>query len=253
MPPDNRITSGAWVVTGQTPEVSVEKELADSLGVKPGDKLGFNIAGQEVTATVVGTRSVRWDTLAPNFFMVFAPGNLDAHPHTWLTSFYLPPEQKPALARLAKAFPGVTLLEVDMLLKQFQAILRQVTRAIEYVLLLALAAGFTVLFAAVRATLDERLHEDALLRTLGASRQLLRRAQWVEFSGLGFLSGVLAAASAELIAWVLYERVFALSYRFHWESWLVAPVIGALAVGLAGYWNTRAVVRNSPLRVLREL
>ncbi|BBA32594.1 uncharacterized protein sS8_0629 [Methylocaldum marinum] len=253
LPRDNRVVRGQWVNGADPLSVSVEAELAKGLGIEPGDKLTFNIAGQELAATVIGTRSVRWDTMTPNFFMIFSPGSLDAYPHTWLTSFYLPPDRKPVLGDLAKSFPSMTILEVDALLKQFQTILRQVTSAIEYVLLLALAAGFTVLFAAVRATLDERIYEDVLLRTMGASRRLLRNAQWVEFAALGFLAGVLASAISEVIAWILFSRVFDLTYRFHWETWLATPVLGALAIGLAGYLNTRSVVKNSPMRVLREL
>jgi putative ABC transport system permease protein len=253
-PPDNRIVAGEWWHGPSTaPAVSIEQELAKNLGVAPGDRLTFNIAGRDLVATVASLRSVRWDTMSPNFFMIFAPGVLDDQPHTWLTSFYLPPAAKPVLAKLAKAFPGVTLLEVDALLQQFQSILGQVTFAIEQVLLLALAAGFAVLFAAVRSTLDERIHEDTLLRAMGASRKLLRRAQWVEFSALGFLAGVLAALIAEAITWTLYSRVFGLAWRFHWEGWLATPLLGALAVGWAGYWNTRKVVKHSPARVLREL
>jgi len=253
LPPDNRVVRGTWVDGGGPLTVSVETELAERLGVEPEDKLTFNIAGQELIATVIGTRSVRWDTMTPNFFMIFSPGSLDSYPHTWLTSFYVPPDLKPVLGRLAKSFPSMTILEVDALLKQFQTILRQVTTAIEYVLLLALAAGFTVLFAAVRATLDERIYEDVLLRTMGASRRLLRNAQWVEFAALGFLAGILASAISEVISWILFSRVFDLAYRFHWEIWLATPVLGALVVGLAGYLNTRSVVKNSPMRVLREL
>lgn len=286
IPPDNRIVQGSWwkgermqadqsgisgpaspypghlskgerdqgdTAQGEMALVSVEKGLAESLGVEVGDQLGFNIGGQELVATVASLRTVRWDTMAPNFFMIFAPGTLDTYPHTWLTSFFLPPGQKPSLARMAKTFPSVTILEVDRLLQQFQSILQQVTRAIEFVLVLALAAGFTVLFAAVRATLDERIYEDVLLRTMGAGRKLLRRAQWVEFSALGFLAGILASAISEVITWILFSRVFDLAYRLHWEAWLVTPMLGALAVGLAGYWNTRTVVRDSPMRVLREL
>jgi putative ABC transport system permease protein len=253
LPRDNRIVRGRWVDAAPPGQVSVETELAKDLGVKPGDRLLFNVGGQDLAATVASTRSVRWDTMTPNFFMMFSPGTLESYPHNWLTSFYLPPGQKPALAKLAKSFPGVTILEVDTLLKQFQTILRQVTQAIEYMLMLALAAGFTVLFAAVRATLDERIYEDVLLRTLGASRRLLRQAQWVEFAALGFMAGLLASAIAEAITFILYSRVFDLAYRFHGEAWLITPVLGALAVGIAGYWNTRSVVRNSPMRVLREL
>lgn len=253
LPPGNRVVRGKWIEGSAPLSVSVEAELANSLGIEPGDKLTFNVAGEELVANVVGTRSVRWDTMTPNFFMIFSPGSLDRYPHTWLTSFYVPPERKPVLGNLAKAFPAMTILEVDALLKQFQNILRQVTGAIEYVLLLALAAGFTVLFAAVRATLDERIYEDVLLRTMGASRRLLRNAQWVEFAALGFLAGIVASAISEVIAWILFSRVFDLAYRFHWETWLATPVLGALVVGLAGYLNTRSVVKNSPMRVLREL
>lgn len=254
LPPDNRVVEGRWWNPGETGlKVSVEEKLAQDLGLKPGSRLTFNVAGQEWDADVVGTRSLRWDTMAPNFFMIFPPGSLDAYPHTWLTSFYLAPGQNGYLAQLAKSFPTMTLLEVDRLLEQFQAILRQVAQAIEYVLWLALAAGFTVLFAAVRATLDERIYEDVLMRTMGASRRLLRRAQWVEFSALGFLAGLLAAVVAEWIAFGLYTRVFDLEPRFHWEAWLATPALGAMVVGCAGWWNTRSVVNHSPMRVLREL
>jgi putative ABC transport system permease protein len=255
LPPDNHIVSGEWWRPGREDpmRVSVEAELAGNLGIEPGDRLSFNIGGQDLAAVVASTRSVRWDTMAPNFFMIFSPGSLSAYPHTWLTSFHLPAERKALLGPLAKAFPSMTILEVDTLLKQFQGILRQVTQAIEYVLVLALGAGFTVLFAAVRATLDERIYEDVLLRTMGAGRRLIRRAQWVEFSVLGGLAGVLAAAISEVVAWVLFDRVFDLAYRFHWENWLMTPVLGALAVGVAGYLSTRSIVRNSPMKVLQAL
>lgn len=106
LPPGNRVVQGRWIGDLAPMYVSVEKELADSLAVAPGDKVTFNIAGRELVATVAGTRSVRWDTLTPNFFMILSPGSLDAYPHSWLTSFYLPAERKPVLARLAKRFPG---------------------------------------------------------------------------------------------------------------------------------------------------
>jgi putative ABC transport system permease protein len=88
---------------------------------------------------------------------------------------------------------------------------------------------------------------------MGAGRKLLRKAHWVEFSALGFLAGILAAVVAEAITWILFTRVFDLEPKLHWEAWLLTPLVGALAVGLAGYWNTRTVVKNSPMRVLREL
>jgi putative ABC transport system permease protein len=255
MPPDdNHLTAGDW--WGENPQpglVSVEAKLAESLQIHLGDTLGFSIDGQKRQAVVSSLRSVRWDTMRPNFYMIFSPASLDGFPARWLTSFYCPPDKKNELVGLAKGFPAVTLLEVDQLLKQFQTILKEISLSIDFVLLFALAAGFAVLFASVRATLDERLREDALLRAMGASRKLLRKSLSVEFVLLGLLSGLLAAATTEAIAWALFTQAFDLTPRFHWEIWLLAPFVGALAVGLSGYAHTRGVVDSSPMKILREL
>ena len=255
MPPDdNHLTAGDW--WGENPQpglVSVEAKLAESLQIHLGDTLGFSIDGQKRQAVVSSLRSVRWDTMRPNFYMIFSPASLDGFPARWLTSFYCPPDKKNELVGLAKGFPAVTLLEVDQLLKQFQTILKEISLSIDFVLLFALAAGFAVLFASVRATLDERLREDALLRAMGASRKLLRKSLSVEFVLLGLLSGLLAAATTEAIAWALFTQAFDLTPRFHWEIWLLAPLVGALAVGLSGYAHTRGVVDSSPMKILREL
>lgn len=254
LPADNQLIAGRWWQQGESPgSVSVEAKLAESLGIKLGDSLSFSVAGSQWEAKVSSLRSVRWDTLKPNFYMIFPPGSLQDQPATWLTSFYVPEGHKQDLVALAKTFPAMTVLEVEQLVKQFQAILKEITYAIEFVLLFALASGFTVLFASVRATLDERLKEDAILRALGASRKLLLKGLGLEFLALGFIAGLLGVASSEAVAWVLYAKVFDLEARFHWPLWLLAPLFGALAVGGSGFWHVRRVLKVSPLQVFREL
>ncbi len=253
LPADNRVTAGQWPDPAGGTSVSIEQELATRLGVTIGDRLGFTVGGQNLEARIGSLRSVRWDNLTPNFFMIFAPGTLDAYPHTWLNSFHLPPDRQPVLARMAKAFPGMTLLDVGKLLAQFQGILQQLSLAVEFILGLALAAGFTVLFATVRSTLDERLHEDALMRSLGAPSRLLLTAQWVEFGALGLLAGGLSVLVSEMIVWIVYRKVLDLPFHLHTTYWLLTPLLAALTIGWAGYWNTRAVTRTSPMRVLRGL
>ncbi|MDO8705923.1 MAG: FtsX-like permease family protein [Sulfuricaulis sp.] len=254
LPPDNRLVSGAWWETAAPGQrVSVEAKLANKLNIAINDELRFSIAGQVLSARVASIRTVQWDSFHPNFYMIFPRGTLDAFPATYLTSFYLAPEQKNLLTPLVRAFPAVTVLEMDQVLAQVRTILAQVTAAVELVLLFVLAAGFAVLFAALAASLDERYYEGALLRALGASRRQLRAAHLAEFTLLGVLAGLLAAIGTELIAYVLYTRAFELDYRFKWPVWLVAPLAGGILIGLAGYLGTRRVVRQSPLTVLREL
>lgn len=252
LPSDNKLVRGTWWDDDEGRRVSVEYDLAKSLKIELGDRLTFHISGQRITARVSSIRTVQWDSMTPNFYMILSPGSLDGFPSTYITSFYLPPENKAALHRLIKTFPHVSLLEVDQILKQFRMILKQVTLAIEYVLLFALLAGFTVLFAAVRNSIDERIYEGALLRTLGASRQLLRRSHLIEFMTLGLLAGLLAAVVAELIVWVLYSRVFDMDYGLNAYVWLMTPISGAIMTGVSGYWSTAIVVKRSPMLVLRD-
>ncbi len=254
VPPDNALVRGAWW-SGKSAKdgVSVEERLADKLGIRIGDKLTFSIAGEPLDAQVASIRSVQWDSFHPNFYMIFPPGLLEHYPATYLTSFYLPSDRQNLLTRMVRDFPSVTVLDMDQVLSQVRNILAHITSAIELVLLFVLAAGFAVLYAALAASLDERFHEGALLRTLGATRRQLRAAHLAEFVLIGVLAGVLAAIGTELIVYLLYTRAFDLEYSFKWPVWVVAPAAGGMIIGLAGYLGTRRVVRRSPLTVLREL
>jgi putative ABC transport system permease protein len=254
LPSDNLITAGRWwgaEHASDLPSVSVEAELAESLQLKLGDRLRFNVGGIEREAQVTSLRQVDWDSFQPNFYMIFEPQTLQDLPATYLTSFYLPPGQDAELIKLSRAFPSVTLLQVDALLAQLRSILAQVTLAIEYVLLFVLAAGITVLLAGLQATLDERIRQGALLRALGAERKLLISARRAEFGLLGAAAGLLAALGCELVSFLLYRYAFDMSWQPH--PWLLLlPVIGALLIGLAGVLGTRRALNASPLSVLRE-
>ncbi|MDD2723123.1 MAG: FtsX-like permease family protein [Methylovulum sp.] len=251
LPDENNITAGAW-----RPEtkglVSVEQKLADSLKIKVGDVLAFTVGSGQFTATVSSLRSLRWDTMKPNFYMIFSKGTLDKFPSTYLTSFYLPRADKNKLNALVKKYPNTTVMEVDAVLQQIKTIITQLTQAINYLLYFALLAGFTVLFAAVYATLDQRIYEGALMRTLGANRKLLRNNQVVEFAGLGFIAGVVAVLMSEAVLYALYTRVMGMGYQPNYRVWLVIPLLGAVCVGLAGCRGLRGVLDKAPLTVLRK-
>jgi putative ABC transport system permease protein len=225
--------------------------LAQSLQLKLGDRLTFNVGGQSREAKISSLRSVDWNNFQPNFYMIFEPGALQDLPVTYLTSFYLPANQDRQLLELSRAFPTATLLQVDALIAQLRSILAQITLAIEGILLFVLAAGLAVLFAGLQATLDERIRQGALLRALGAERKLLLRARCTEFGLLGAASGLLAALGCELISALLYRWVFDLVWQPH--PWLLLlPIIGALLVGGAGILGTQRALNASPLTVLRE-
>ena len=252
LPADNSITDGQAWLADQAGLVSVEQKLAENLNIRLGGRLLFTVGSVQVSAKVANIRSLQWDTMKPNFYMIFSPGTLDGFPATYLTSFYLPDSQKNLLNQLLKTYPATTILEVDQILKQFKTILTQLTQALNLLLYFALLAGFLVLFAAVYATLDNRIHEGALMRTLGARRGWLRKTHLIEFGLLGVLAGIVAAIISQAILYVLYSRIMHIAFQPAVMSWLSLPAIGALFVGLAGFWGVREVVNQSPMRVLRR-
>jgi len=255
LPDSNELLAGSWwndATRGELPRVSVESKLAQSLHLKLGDRLRVNIGGDEREAVLASLRTVQWDNFQPNFYLIFEPDSLSGLPATYMTSFYLPAGQDLALVELARQFPAVTLLQVEALLLQLRQILAQVSLAVEYVLLFVLAAGIAVLLAGLGATLDERIRQGALLRALGARRELLIKARRSEFALLGMGSGLLAALGCELVSFLLYRLAFDLPWQPH--PWLLMlPLVGALLVASAGLLGTRRALSASPLSVLREL
>jgi len=252
---DNRIVAGRWWAANARglPEVSVEKSLAERLGLKLGDQLLWRIADRELRLTVTSLRTVEWDTFRANFFVVTPPGVLDGYPATYMTSFHLPANDRDTLAQLVRQFPNVTVIDVDAIMTKVRNIMDRVNLSVEYVFLFTLLAGLTVLYSAIQSTQDERLYESALLRTLGASRGHVLKGLLAEFSALGLLAGTLAALAASVAGLVLARQVFELEYLVNPWLWVIGLMGGALGVGLFGVLGARFVLNRPPLQSLREL
>src|SRR5699024_10728638 len=131
LPADNKLIAGEWWQADSTGiSVSLEEDLAKGLNAKIGDELTFVIAGEDYRATITSIRSVNWDTVQPNFFVMFNPESIQGVPVTYLTSFYLPENQQKELIMLAREFPTITLLDLMAIVNQLNEILQQVTLAV---------------------------------------------------------------------------------------------------------------------------
>ena len=252
---DNEVVQGHWWTEqdATTRQLSIEREYAEGLGIVLGDVLRFSIAGEEFTATVSSIREVKWDSMNPNFFVIFNQQILDGSAANWLTSFYLPFEQKTFLTGLTQKHPTISVIEIDQMIEQIKDIVSQVSLAIEFILVLILVAGALVLIASIQATLDSRLQESAIMRTLGAKRALVKKILLIEFATLGALSGLIAALGTQLALYFIQTRLFNLDYQPYWLILVTAPLASALLIGLVGWASTRQVVSTPPLSILRRL
>ena len=252
VPKGNVLVQGDWFKPKATAELSVEEGIAKTLGIHMGDTLTYDVAGTRFSAKVTSLRKVEWDSMQVNFFVIAAPGMLDDFPASYITSFHLPPDRAPAMNALVKTFPNLLLIDVEAMIEQVRHIMDQISQTMSAVFMFTLLSGLAVLYAALLATQDERIHEAAILRTLGADGGYLRRLHLTEFATLGALSGLFAAGGATLLGWVLAFKVLDIPYHQGGMIWLAGTGGGAAVVTLAGWLATRQVTQTPPLVILRE-
>jgi len=249
-PAHNAVTAGAWK-PGAADEVSVEEGLAETLGMKLGDSLRFDIGGMQNDARITSLRKVDWGSLHANFFVMYTVDALPEVPITYMGAVRAP-DVKGFDNALVRSYPNVTNVDMSATIGQVQRVLDQVIRAVEFLFGFTLAAGLVVLFAAVTATREERAREFAVMRAVGARGSLLRQVQRAELVGVGLLAGFLASIVASLIGWGLARYVF----DFTWTASPLVPIAGSLAGAVlalaAGWWGLREVLRRPVVDTLRR-
>lgn len=250
---DNPIVAGSWWQDDQLDQslFSIEDGVAKRLGIELGDRLTYRVAGEDYSGTVSSFREVTWDSFKPNFFLVATPSWQAKLPATYMTSLRLPEEGQGAfIASLVREFPGITALDVRAMIEQVSGLLDSGSAAVRYTLAFTLLAGVVVLVAAVQASASERRREAALQRAMGATRSEVRAALLAEFAALGALAGFLAAIVAVITGQLVSHYVFEVSLPINWLLLVIAPVLAAVGVALAGWLAARSALETPPVRVL---
>ncbi|MGI1945172.1 ABC transporter permease [Shewanella glacialipiscicola] len=257
LPANNELLEGDFNQAAD--DVSVESGVADRLGISIGDKLTYIIDNQELIVKVASIRAVHWETLQPNFFMIFTQEALAPFAYTSMASFYLNEtmnadgtSKDAVILALIQQFPTISIIDVGAMVAQLRQIIEQVSLSLTLVLALVLLASALVLIAQTEAGMATRQRELAVLRTFGASGWLLRSATGLEFALLGGIAGVLAVIVAEFALYLLKTQVFELNVYMHWPWWAIAPLSGALLVALLGMWRCRQLLNQSCAELLKS-
>ena len=249
-PAHNEVVAGAWQAE-EAGAISVEEGIAQTLNLKMGDTLRFDIGGIPTDAKITSLRKVDWGSMRANFFVMYPVSRMANVPVTYMSAFRAP-DAKGFDNALVKAFPNITNVDMTATLNQVQGVLDKVIRAIEFLFGFTLAAGVVVLFAAVTATREERAREYAIMRAVGARASLLRQVQRAELVGVGLLAGFLASIVASVVGWGLARFAF----DFAWTASPYVVVGGALAGAVlalaAGWWGLREVLNRPVMDTLRR-
>ncbi|WP_259366953.1 MULTISPECIES: ABC transporter permease [unclassified Colwellia] len=253
LPDENEIIAGQWWPVGdETPQVSIESNIAERLAVKLGDELTFTLGSDEFTVPVTSIRQVNWQSRQLNFIMVFNQSVLEQFPTTSISAWSISDDNRDLVYRFLANFPTITVMDFAAIMAQLNGIIEQVTVAIQLILILVVLAGSLVLIAQVQASMEERERELAILRTLGAKGSLLRNSVLYEFVALGAIAGLMASVGMEIAVYILQSQVFNMSGSFHFQYWLVGIGAGAFFVGLIGMLSCWRLLKLSSVTLIRR-
>ena len=244
-----KVIAGDYTAQG----ISIEQRVAKEANLTLGDELSINIGGNIVTLPITSIRTVDWSSMQPNFYLILPKSALDETPANFVSSLFISSDNAPGFYKTMSLFPTVSILNVSDILSQIQTVIGQLSQAIELVLICILGAGAFVLLTSVRATLEARLEEGALLRVLGAKKALIQQSLLIEFGALGLFAGLLAAVGDEASLYGLQVFVFKGEPSWHPLLWLLGPSAGLAIIVAIGLFASRTVLTVPPMRLLREV
>lgn len=233
--------------------VSMEKSIADRLGVGIGDEIVFDVQGVPVETTVGSLRAVDWQRVQPNFFVVFPEGVLEEAPqfHVVVTRIDDPQVSARFQQDTVNRFPNVSMIDLSLILGTLNDILGKVSLVVRFMALFSVFTGVIVLVGVVTNSRLQRMQESVLLKTLGGSRNQILKIMSIEYLFLGAIGAVTGVVLAFAATWILAVFVFNISFVPAFIP--VVAVIGGISVITitVGMLASTGIYRQSPLEVLR--
>ncbi len=255
LPAHSEITSGEWWPADYQgpPMISVVEDVERGFGVKPGDTITVNILGRDITATIANTRSVNWMNMTINFAITFAPGTLEAAPHSWLATVVAAPEQETAIQRkIGAAFPNISMIRLSDALDAVGSVLGNMATAVRVTALVAVVTGILVLAGSLAATRMQRIYDVVILKVLGIKNRTLVQGFLFEFGLLGFCAGFLSVFLGMAVSWAVMVHLMELKWTFYPGPVLLTALGGIGLTILIGWLAVGRVLKTPAAPHLRS-
>ncbi len=256
IPPDTDIVSGKWWSASprpSEPSVSVAEEAARQLGIEPGSRLEFTMAGRVVNARVACLHRTEAVRPGSSIEYIFSPGSLDGLPTTYYGGVRVEPKAVAGLQRAVyDRYPTVTVVNIADVLVIVQDVMDQVAMVTRFVCAFVILAGAIILASSVAGTRFRRVREVAILKTLGATRGRIGSIFSVEFLILGGVAGLMGSLLASGFSALALDRLFRqTAFRVDVVPNLLAIALTALVAVAAGWLASARILGQKPLEVLR--
>ena len=153
---------------------------------------------------------------------------------------------------LVKDFPNVSVIDLTQILKSVESILSKVSFVIRFMALFSILTGLVVLISSVVLSKFQRIQEAVLLRTLGAKRKQILQINATEYALLGALAAATGIILSIVGSFLLTKFQLEMDYVFNPLPIIFIFFFVTGITVLIGMLNSREVVQESPLEVLRN-
>ncbi|MHB8481672.1 MAG: ABC transporter permease [Nitrospiria bacterium] len=254
-PAENKIVKGSWWPAGESGyhQISIEEDVAKHLGAGIGTTLTFDIQGIPVKGTITSIRSVNWENLRTNFFVIFSPGAFQDIPMSYIATAQSRPDLDLEFQREVVAlFPNVTAVNIRHVLDTLKEIMQKILLAVEFMGGFTVIAGLIVLAGSVAATRYFRLKEAVILKMLGAVRTKIARIFISEYALLGTIAGLVGGVMGSLLAWIFLKFIMEIEWKFPLFGVVTLFLLTVVLAVLISFSMIYRIIGNKPLAVLRE-
>ncbi len=255
MPPKTKLVAGEWWPENYQgpPLVSFDAEAARGMDVGVGDTLTINVLGRDITAKIANLRTIDWGDLTMNFVLVFAPGTLEAAPHTHLASARVPPaDEEKLFNKVADTFPNISAVRVRDALEAAARVIGQIGVAVNLTAGITIGVGALVLAGAVAAGHRRRVYDAVVLKVLGATRRDVGLAFLLEYGTIGLLAALMAMGVGTLAAWTLVTRTMGMDWYFLPGTMLATAGLGVVLTMALGFFGTFRALGQKAAPLLRN-
>jgi putative ABC transport system permease protein len=252
------VVRGKWRGEVASPQdsiwVSLEDGLAEDMKVDIGDKVTWNVQGALIDTYVGSIREVDWQRVQTNFLVLFPEGVLERAPKFHVLITRVESDQKAAEYQQAvvRAFPNVSVIDLKLILRTLDQIITKVSFVIRFMAFFSIITGLIVLIGSVIISKFQRIQESVLLRTIGASRRQILNINALEYFFLGSLATLTGVLISLVSSWVLARFSFEAPFSPSLLPLAVTYIIITALTVLIGLSNSREIVNNPPLEVLRK-
>ena len=233
--------------------VSIEAGVAEALNVTMGDEIVFDVQGIPIKTSIGSIRSVDWQRVQPNFFVVFPEGVLEQAPQFHVIVTRIDDVEKSAKFQreIVSTFPNVSMIDLSLILSTLNGILDKVTLIIKFMALFSVFTGLIVLIGVVTNSRLQRIKESILIKTLGGTRQQILRIMMVEYLFLGAIGAFSGVLLAMIASWGLTIFVFEITFIPVYLPTITVIALIIIMTVVVGLFASRGIHNRPPLEILR--